>query len=90
MINHNNLSRDQAIEIVGLEAVESAETENVFQTGTLRRDDQIEFKSRFICKNKNGEKCIINAVWLMDGEDVRRVDDLSDLNWDDCNHYIID
>ena len=88
MIN-NNLSRDQAINIVGLNAVESAENENAVQTGTLRRDGQVEFKSRFVCVDKNGDKCTISAVWLMDADNVQRVDDLSDLNWDACNHYIV-
>jgi hypothetical protein len=87
---NNNLSRDQAIEIVGLDAVESAEATNAVQTGTLRRDGQVEFKSRFVCKDKNGDKCTVSAIWLMDVDDVRLVDDLSDLYWDDCNHYIVD
>jgi hypothetical protein len=87
---NDNLSRDQAIEIVGLDAIEFAETTNAVQTGSLRRDGQVEFKSRFVCKDKNGDKCTVSAVWLMDADDVRRVDDLSDLDWDDCNHYIVD
>ena len=87
---NKNLSRDQAIEIVGLDAVEAVETGNVVQAGTLRRDGQVEFKSRLNCKDQEGESCTLSAVWLMDGDDVRRVDDLSDLNWDDCNHYIVD
>jgi hypothetical protein len=86
---YNNLSRDQVIEIVGLDAVESAETTNAVQTGTLRRG-QVEFKSRFVCKDKNGDKCTVSAIWLMDADDVHRVDDLYDLDWDDCNHYIVD
>ena len=89
MIN-NNLSRDQVIAIVGLDAVESAERENAVQTGTRRCDGQVEFKSRFVCKDKDGNKCKVSAIWLMDADDVRRVDDLSNLNWDDCNHYIVD
>jgi 5-methylcytosine-specific restriction endonuclease McrA len=87
---YNNLSRDQVIEIVGLDAVESAETTNAVQTGTLRRDGQVEFKSCFVCKDKNGDKCEVSAIWLMDADDVHRVNDLSDLDWDDCNHYIVD
>lgn len=84
---NENLSRDEAIAIVGESAVDFVETTSAVQKGTLRRDGKVEFESCIRCKDKDGESCILSAVWLMDGDDVNRVEDLSDLDWDECDHY---
>ena len=89
MIN-DNLTRDEAIEIVGETAVDKVETTNAVQSGTLRRDGQVKFVSKILCKDKDGKHCTLSAVWLMDEDDVNRVEDLSDLDWDECDHYKVD
>jgi hypothetical protein len=90
IMNYANLTRDEAIEIVGVDAIEKAESENAYPTGCLRRDGQVEFKSRLVSKDLDGKKCVINAVWLMGADDVKKSEDLSDLDWDNVDHYAVD
>ncbi len=89
-MNYANLNREEAIEIVGIDATDKVESENAYPTGCLRRDGQVEFKSRLVSKDLAGNKCVINAVWLMDADDVNKSEDLSDLDWDNVDHYIVD
>jgi hypothetical protein len=84
------LSREHAIEIVGLANVEAVEAENAEQTGQLTNDGTVEFAARLVCTNKNGDAATLTIYWYQDEDDMN-VTDLSDLDWENTvSGYEID
>lgn len=81
-----NLTREQAIELVGLAAVETVETEScdftnrVGYNGACQGDDEVEFKASVSCDDKDGDEVSLVAYYYQDADDVKE-NDLDCLDW---------
>ena len=81
------LNREQAIAIVGLEAVEAVEKENCDFTNRLM-DYDVEFSAGVLSENKDGEKVSLVAYYYQSKEDVEECQELDHLDWE-ISHYEI-
>lgn len=85
-----NLTREQAIEIVGLAAVEEAEeasnwdfSNRVGYNGSCHGDDEVEFEVQTACKDKDGRDVVLTVYCYQDAIAVDgAADDLGMLDWD--------
>ena len=86
-----NLSRDQVIELVGLDAVESVENENCDYTNRVQTDgdDSVEFSAIINCVDSDGTSCKLIAYYYQDQNDIDNTDDLSSLNWEINGYEIV-
>jgi hypothetical protein len=87
IMQKGNLSREQAIDIVGEPAVDAAETTNAVQTGRLTNDGTMEFVARHKCTDGDGDSVTLCVYWYFDEDAVMSADDLSNLDWDDISGY---
>ena len=83
-----NLTREQAIEIVGLAAVEKIDVEECDFTnrvgfnGNCQGDDEVEFKASVSCEDKDGNDVSLVAYYYQDADAVDEAgDDLGALGW---------
>lgn len=81
-MRHGTLTRDQAIEQVGLEAVEKVERENCEPTSRLQTDgdEAVEFSASVRCKDKDGDSAILTAYYYLTPEEAE-YEDGSDVDW---------
>jgi len=81
----NRLTRAQAVEQVGGEAVMQVETESVDFTNRLTdgtpHQGWTEFASAVATTDKQGESCTLTMYVYIDSDHLD-CEDLSDLNWD--------
>ena len=80
-----DLTREQAVNIVGEEAVERVEAENCDFTSCLMPsgwEDQVEFASSVLCVDRQGQECVLRAYYYQDADSVAGVEDLSHLEWE--------
>jgi len=78
------LSRQQAIDQVGAEAVKRVEAENCDFTNRLMPagwEDEIEFSSSIICTDHNGNDCRLIAYYYQDADTVNEAEGLDHLDW---------
>jgi len=83
-MRHGKLSREQAIELAGIEAVEKVENENCDFTNRLQTDgdDSVEFAASVKFTDAEGVKRTLTAYYYQDQEAVDATEDLSNLNWE--------
>lgn len=90
-----NLTREQAVAIVGEAAVASVENENcdftnrVGYNGSIRGDDEVEFKASASAEDKDGNEVSIVAYYYQDADDVDASDGLDSLNWEIEGYEVI-
>lgn len=91
-----NLTREQAIELVGIKAVEAAEakgcepTNRVGYNGAMQGDDLIEWSSGASCEDKAGSECSVIAYYYTSQEEVDAAgDDLSNVDWVIAGYEVI-
>lgn len=83
-----NLTREQAIAMVGIEAVESVDrgscdyTNRVGYNGVCQNDSEVEFSFSVSAVDEDGYEVSLVAFYYQDADDVASCDDLSDLDWD--------
>lgn len=87
------LNRDEAIEIVGLAAVEKVESKNaeftnrVGYNGSVQGDDTVEFSAGVSCTDKDGTDCTLVAYYYQDADDVDAA--LSTLDWTIAGYEVV-
>lgn len=79
-----DLTREQAIELVGLAAVEAVEKENCDFTNRLIDPvfDIVEFSACVACTHADGDDCILTAYYYQTNEDIDESGgELGNLDW---------
>ena len=82
-----NLTREQAVEIVGESLVDSLDKENCDFTnrvgfnGSTQGDGEVEFAASVIGQDKSGDEVTVVAYYYQDAEAVDATDDLGSLDW---------
>lgn len=83
-----NLSREQAIAIVGAASVDAVDakgcepTNRVGYNGACQGDDLIEWAAGVSAEDKNGESCTLVAYYYTSQEEIDAAgDDLSNVDW---------
>jgi hypothetical protein len=89
-IDNNDLTRDQAVAQAGLEAVNILNEIDCDFTNRLLRNGWVEFCADMEIPGETESDCerIITAYYYQKEEDVKKVEDLGDLNWE-VHHYSI-
>lgn len=83
-----NLTREQAVAIVGEAAVAKVDAERCDFTnrvgfnGSVQGDDEVEFSAGMACEEKDGNEVTLIAYYYQDAADVDATDDLGSLNWE--------
>lgn len=85
MINYSNMTREEAVSLVGEQAVLSAEKENCEPTGR-HWDGPVEFSAGFRAVDADGDRVTVVVYYYQSRQEVEEADDLGDLNWV-VDHY---
>lgn len=83
------LTREQAIDTVGLAKVLKVEAENCDFTNRVMQNEDVEFSASIKCKDKAGDNCTLVAYYYQDKKTVDEIDDLGSLNWEIEGYEII-
>ena len=92
MSTKGELSRDQAVAIVGEESVAKVERENCEASSRLMpdHDDRVEFVASIWCQDSDGEKCSLRAYYYPTQQELDDTgDDLSNVNWEIEGYEVI-
>ena len=83
MSNKGNLSREQAVAIVGEAAVAKVDAEGCDFTNRTQcdGDTRTEFSASGRCEDKNGEDCTLTAYYYQEQADLDAVEGLDQLDW---------
>lgn len=93
----DELTREEAVAIVGMDAVNAVEKENCEPTnlvgynGECQGDDWTEWESAVACKDKEGADVILSAYYYTDNEEDRIIGETSDgsnIEWP-VSHYTV-
>lgn len=91
-----NLTREQAIAAVGLQAVEKLDrancdfTNRVGYNGTCQGDEEVEFSTSAAAENTDGYDVRLVAYYYQDADAVDDSgDDLSSLEWEIAGYEVI-
>ena len=82
-----NLTREQAVAIVGEAAVAKVEDEScdftnrVGYNGSIQNDDEVEFSASVSCEDKDGYEVSLVAYYYQDADDVDAAEGLDGLDW---------
>ena len=83
-----NLTREEAIAIVGLESVEKAESKNCEPTnrvgynGACQGDDLIEWSAGAAAKDQDGTAVVVTVYYYTTQDEIDAAgDDLGNVNW---------
>lgn len=83
MSTKGNLTREQAVAIVGEAAVAKVDAENCDFTSRAQcdGDTRAEFSASVTCKDKGGEDCTLTAYYYQEQSDVDAAEGLDQLDW---------
>ncbi|HQU89738.1 MAG TPA: hypothetical protein PK620_13390 [Denitromonas sp.] len=94
----NNMTREQAAEIVGVEAVDNVERQNCEPTGRVGfngacQDDELcEWSASVICTDKDGNACCLTAYYYTSNDEdaimAEHDGDGSYIDWE-IDHYAV-
>ena len=91
-----NLTRDQAVAIVGEAAVAKAEAANCEPTGRVgyngacQGDDLIEWSTCASAEDKDGTDCTVTAYYYTSQEEIDAAgDDLSNVGWTISGYEVV-
>lgn len=96
-VDTKNMTRDEAISIVGMNAILSVEKENCEPTnrvgfnGECQNDDQTEWSASIHCKDIDDEECTLIAYYYTTNKQDQIISDASDgsaIDWT-IDHYAI-
>jgi hypothetical protein len=86
IMRHGNLTREQAIEIAGQEAVDAVERENCEPTSRCQTDGDtaVEFAASITCTHRDGAPATLTAYYYQTPEALATCDgdDYSRLDWE--------
>ena len=94
IMKKGTLTREQAIEIVGVDAVVRVEQENcdftnrVGYNGSIQGDAEVEFSASVRAEDKDGNDVSLIAYYYQDAEAVDE-NELDCLDWEICGHEVI-
>ena len=90
-MRHGKLSRQEAINIVGKEAVENVEKENCQFTNRVQTDGDtaVEFMASVTAVDREGNFCTLEAYYYQDEDVVNNTEDLSSLDWEIEGYEIV-
>lgn len=96
MTTKGNLTREQAVAIVGEAAVDQAEAKGCEPTGRVgynggtQGDDLIEWAAGVSCKDTNGFACVVRAYYYTTQEEIDEAgDDLSNVDWQIAGYEVV-
>jgi hypothetical protein len=90
IMKKGNLTREQAIEIVGIDAVNKVDAENCdFTNRVCQGDDEVEFSGSVSAVDKDGYDVSVIAYYYQDASDVDGCDDLGNLDWEIEGYEIV-
>lgn len=81
------LTREQAIEQAGIQAIEAVEAMNCEPTGRITDDGTMEFRASVALNDEEGS--ILEVYYFQDEETAMQTEDLSDLQWEIHGYRII-
>jgi hypothetical protein len=83
MSSKGNLTREQAVAIVGEAAVAKVDGENCDFTSRVQcdGDTRTEFSASVRCEDKDGTKCTLVAYYYQEQDAVDAVESLDQLDW---------
>ena len=83
MSTKGNLSREQAVAIVGEHAVARVDAANCDFTNRVQcdGDSRVEFAARVRCEDKDGNQCTLVAYYYQEQAAVDAVEQLDQLDW---------
>lgn len=86
-----NLTREEAIQEVGLEAVQQVESANCDFTNRVQTDGDpnVEFSASVPCMDAEGETCTLTAYYYQDPDDLDRAENLDELEWQIAGYEIV-
>lgn len=91
-----NLTREQAVAIVGEAAVSKAEATNCEPTnrvgynGACQGDAEIEWSGSASVEDKDGTDCTVTAYYYTSQEEINEAgDDLSNVNWTIAGYEVV-
>ncbi|HBG07680.1 MAG: hypothetical protein A2075_09150 [Geobacteraceae bacterium GWC2_58_44] len=78
-----NLTREQAVAVVGEAAVAKVEADNCDYTSRVQTDGDtgVEFSASVKCTDKDGDDCVLVAYYYQEPEDLDGCEDLGNLDW---------
>lgn len=85
-IDFDNMTREEAVAVVGEQSVCEVERENCDFTNGVRDDGLTEFAASVKATDRDGESVTLRAMYYQPSDDVDGVEDLSDLKWV-VDHY---
>ena len=92
MSTKGNLTREQAIAIVGEQAVKKVDGKSCDYTCRLMgdNDDRAEFSASVCCKDKDGNECVVTAYYYPTQQELDGAgDDLSNVDWEIYGHEVV-
>lgn len=96
MSTKGNLTREQAVAIVGEAAVAKAESANCEPTnrvgynGAIQGDDLIEWAGSAAAEDKDGAACTVTAYYYTSQEEIDAAgDDLSNVDWTIAGYEVV-
>ena len=90
-IKSSSIKEEQAIKIVGEEAVEKLKSINCDFTGRLIDDcyNVVEMSASIDCKHEDGNDCLLTILYLINKDDLDNCgDDLGNLDYSDYTFEI--
>lgn len=94
MPTKGNLSREQAIMLVGLAAVEQVEGKNCEQTnrvgynGACQNDDWCEWSASVSCEDQDGDIITLTAYYYTNNEQDEIIGDGGSIDWEIEGHEV--
>lgn len=84
MSTQGNLTREQAVTIVGAAALAKVNALNCEFTGRLQCDGDTrdEFAASVRCEDIDGDECTLTAYYYQEADDVAAVESLDQLGWE--------
>ena len=91
------LTRDQAIEAVGVAAVEAVERENCEPTnrggynGRCNGDGVIEWAAAVACEDRDGDACLLRAYYYTDDDDETLAEEAGwdSIEWEIAGYEVV-
>lgn len=86
----DNLTRAQAVSLVGEDAIAKLDNEDCDYTGRLLpdHDDRYEFSATVNAEDADGYSVVVTAIYYQAKDDVDELEDLGGLDWDVAYYQI--
>lgn len=91
MSTKGEMTREQAVAMVGEVAVDKVERENCDFTNRVQcdGDTRTEFAASVRCEDREGNKVTLVAYYYQEQADVDAVENLDELNWEIAGYEVV-